>query len=118
MNDDQMKLFGSCPVAVFLAFIFLLYTGVSDIYAQQKDLNTADISGRTLTSEIKQVDLTTVEITPQTAIKFESVDIKIDGWARVTAADRAANKSYAPQDIVIIYRQVTKQADIYYAPLK
>ena len=52
-------------------------------------------------------------------IKFESIDIKIDGWARVTAAaDRAANKSYAPQDIVIIYRQVTKQADIYYAPLK
>ena len=93
MNDDQMKLFGSCPVAVFLAFLFLLYTGASDIYAQQKDLNTADISGRTLTSEIKQVDLTTAEITPQMATKFESVDFakKDNGIAVSIKADGKIN---------------------------
>ena len=65
---------GSCLVAVFLVFLILLYAGSSDSYAQQKDQKPADITGVNTTREIKKTGLTTAEITPQTATKFESVD--------------------------------------------
>jgi type IV pilus assembly protein PilQ len=92
MNYDQIKMFGSCSVAIFLAFLILLYTGSSDIYAQQKDQKLAGITG-TATSEIKQVDLTTAEIAPQTATKFESVDFakKDNGIAVSIKADGKIN---------------------------
>ncbi len=93
MNYDQKKMFGSHSATIFLALLLLLYTGSSDIYAQQKDQKLAEITGRTTTSEIKQVALTTAEITPQTATKFESVDFakKDNGIAVSIRADGKIN---------------------------
>jgi type IV pilus assembly protein PilQ len=93
MNDDQMKIFGSCKGSVFLAFILLLYAGVSDSYAQQKDQSFTDITGKISVSEIKQVDLITAANTPQTATKFESVDFaqKDNGVAVNIKADGRIN---------------------------
>jgi len=90
MNDNQLKKFCSCAIAVFLVFMFI---GVSNIYAQHKKQNTADITGRTLTNEIKQVDLTTAENSSQTATKFESVDFtkKDNGIAVTIKADGKIN---------------------------
>ncbi|MFH1977234.1 MAG: type IV pilus secretin PilQ [Pseudomonadota bacterium] len=90
MNYNQMKMLGSCLAAVFLAFLILLFTGSSDSYAQQKDQKPADITGGINTkSEIQKADLTTAEITPKTATKFESVDFakKDNGIAVSIKAD-------------------------------
>ncbi|MBU1397600.1 MAG: AMIN domain-containing protein, partial [Proteobacteria bacterium] len=89
MNYNQMKMLGSCLAAVFLAFLILLFTGSSDSYAQQKDQKPADITGINTKSEIKKADLTTAEITPKTATKFESVDFakKDNGIAVSIKAD-------------------------------
>ncbi len=86
MNNNQMKMLGSCLVAVFLV---LPYAGLSDSYAQQKDQKPADITGINTTREVKKTGLTTAEITPQTATKFESVDFvkKENGIAVTIKAD-------------------------------
>jgi type IV pilus assembly protein PilQ len=83
-----MKMLGSCLVAVFLAFLILPYAGSSDSYAQQKD-QKPDITGINTTREVKKAGLTTAEITPQTATKFESVDFvkKENGVAVTIKAD-------------------------------
>lgn len=88
MNNNQMKMLGSCLVAVFLAFLILPYAGSSDSYAQQKD-QKPDITGINTTREVKKAGLTTAEITPQTATKFESVDFvkKENGVAVTIKAD-------------------------------
>ncbi len=89
MNYNQIKMLGSCLAAVFLAFLVLLFTGSSDIYAQQKDQKPADISGINTKSEIKKAESITAEITPKTATKFESVDFakKDNGIAVSIKAD-------------------------------
>ncbi|MFO7665006.1 MAG: type IV pilus secretin PilQ [Desulfobacterales bacterium] len=71
MNKNQMKMIGSCLVAVFLAFLVLLYAGSFDSYAQQKEQKPADITG--------------VNTMPQTATKFISVDfVKKDNGISVS----------------------------------
>jgi type IV pilus assembly protein PilQ len=93
MNDDQVNKLGSCKVAIFLAFLILLYDGVTGIYAQQKDHSLTDMAGKIITSEVKQIDLMTAENIIQTATKFESIDVehKDNGIAVNIKADGKIN---------------------------
>jgi len=93
MNDDQVNKLGSCKVAIFLAFLILLYDGVTGIYAQQKDHSLTDMAGKIITSEVKQIDLMTAENITQTATKFESIDVenKDNGIAVNIKADGKIN---------------------------